>query len=48
MAVVESFPMRRSIKFAQQDESPATIRRFIGRRSGSELDLLLARCAVSA
>ena len=43
MAVVESFPMRRLIKFAQQDVSPETVRRFIGRGSGSELDLLLAR-----
>jgi len=43
MAVVESFPVRRSIKFAQQDVSPETVRRFIERGSGSELDLLLAR-----
>jgi len=43
MAVVESFPVRRSIKFAQQDVSPEYVRKFIERGSGRELDLLLAR-----
>lgn len=43
MAVVNSFPVRRSIRFGEKEFSADQVRSFISEVSGREIDLLLAR-----